>query len=262
MCRWIAYRGAPAFLEEFISKPCQSLVVQSRRCLQGKEEVNADGFGVGWYGERERPGLFRDIRPAWSDDNLLSLAHQIRSHLFLAHVRASTGGATMRSNCHPFSAGNMLFMHNGQIPGWERLRRRIENAVPEPLYAHRGGTTDSEALFLLLLAHGLGADPGRALARVLDLLETELIQAGVDAPLKVTAAWSDGRALHAVRYASVGTPPSLYTRRDPETGATLVVSEPLDLDTAGWTPVPAQSLVSVDDAGVRIETLRRVAVLA
>jgi len=75
MCRWLAYLGEPVFLEDFVSKPCQSLIAQSRHCREAKSEVNADGFGIGWYGERERPGLFRDVRPAWSDENLLSIAH-------------------------------------------------------------------------------------------------------------------------------------------------------------------------------------------
>src|SRR4051794_30466644 len=68
MCRWLAYLGEPVFLEDFVSKPCQSLIAQSRHCREAKSEVNADGFGIGWYGERERPGLFRDVRPAWSDE--------------------------------------------------------------------------------------------------------------------------------------------------------------------------------------------------
>ena len=29
--------------------------------------VNADGFGLAWYGERPEPGLYRDVMPAWSD---------------------------------------------------------------------------------------------------------------------------------------------------------------------------------------------------
>ena len=57
---------------------------------------HADGFGIAWYGERAEPGRFRDILPAWSDCNLRSLSRQIRSPLFLAHVRAATHGGTRR----------------------------------------------------------------------------------------------------------------------------------------------------------------------
>jgi predicted glutamine amidotransferase len=102
------------------------------------------------------------VRPAWSDENLLSLARQIKSGLFFAHVRASTGTATTRANCHPFAHGSWMFMHNGKIGGWDNLRRQIEMAIPDHLFRHRQGTTDSEALFLLLLANGLEEDPKRA----------------------------------------------------------------------------------------------------
>ena len=73
-----------------------------------------------------KPGLYREVRPAWSDENLRSLCAQVRSRLFFAHVRASTGTATTRANCHPFAAGPFMFMHNGQTGGWHAVRRRVE----------------------------------------------------------------------------------------------------------------------------------------
>lgn len=255
MCRWVAYQGEPVFLEEFVSRPCQSLVAQSRRCREAKSEVNADGFGIAWYGERERPGIFRDIRPAWSDENLLSLAHQIKSRLFLAHVRASTGTATTRANCHPFAHENWVFMHNGQVGGWEKVRRRIERAIPDELYDARAGTTDSEAIFLLLIANGLACDPAAACRAVIAFINDETSAAGIVEPFKLTAAFSDGKRLYAVRYASDGAPPTLYTKSGGATGGMLVVSEPLDDPNNGWRAVPAQSFVVVADGAIDIAPL-------
>ena len=167
MCRWIAYLGEPMFLEEFVTAPRQSLVVQSRSSKEARSAVNGDGFGLGWYCSRDTPGLFRDVRPAWSDENLLSLAHQIKARLFFAHVRASTGTPTSRANCHPFAVGRWMFMHNGQIGGWDKVRRQVEQAIPDDLFQHRSGTTDSEALFLMMLGNGLAADPEGAARRTL-----------------------------------------------------------------------------------------------
>ncbi|MCA0425604.1 MAG: class II glutamine amidotransferase, partial [Proteobacteria bacterium] len=79
MCRWIAYRGTPVYLEDVIVNPRHSLVHQSLHASEGKTETNGDGFGVGWYGERDVPGLYREVRPAWSDENLKSLCAQVRS---------------------------------------------------------------------------------------------------------------------------------------------------------------------------------------
>jgi glutamine amidotransferase len=256
MCRWIAYLGDPVFLDEFVSAPCQSLIAQSRQCREAPHSAtNADGFGLGWYGERETPGVFRDIRPAWSDENLRSLAHQIRSGLFLAHVRASTGTATTRANCHPFALGRHLFIHNGQIGGYDSLRRRLDMLLPDDLYAHRMGTTDSETLFLLLIAFGFDRAPQEAVARLLAVVARLQHEAGVDAPFRFTAAWADGERIYAVRYASDRAPPSLYLRSMPHTAGTLVVSEPLDGLHDGWSAVPPQCLVTVSRDGVAIEPL-------
>lgn len=256
MCRWVAYNGEPVFLEEFVSRPCQSLVAQSRRCHEAKTEVNADGFGLAWYGERARPGVFRDIRPAWSDENLLSIAHQIRSRLFLAHVRASTGTATTRANCHPFTVDDWVFMHNGQVPAWDKVRRRIEAAIPDELYDNRAGTTDSEAIFLLMLANGLASDTEAAVVKTISFVESELRRANIVEPFKMTAAMTGGRDLFAVRYATDAVPPTLYTKSCCPAGGTLVVSEPLDGVRDGWTAVPAQSFVAISGTSIQSRPIK------
>ena len=133
MCRWAAYIGSPIFLEDVISLPGHSLVRQSHGATRCHTPVNADGFGMAWYGERAEPGLYRDIMPAWSDSNLKSLTATLKSHLFLAHVRASTGTATSRNNCHPFAVGRWSFMHNGQFGGYDRTCR---NLAPEVIEEH------------------------------------------------------------------------------------------------------------------------------
>jgi predicted glutamine amidotransferase len=257
MCRWLAYLGAPVFLEDFIAKPCQSLIAQSRHCREAKSEVNADGFGVGWYAERERPGLFRDVRPAWSDENLLSIAHQIRSSLFLAHVRAATGTATIRTNCHPFATDRYLFMHNGQIGGWQRVRRALEGHIPDHHYASRHGTTDSEVIFLLLLAFGFASDAEGAFAGVIDLIEQQMAASAVNEPLRFTAAMSDGEKLYAIRYASDSRPPTLYLNTRVSGRGALLVSEPIDDASADWDSIPPQSFVRIDRAGVAVSPFRR-----
>jgi glutamine amidotransferase len=70
MCRWIAYRGETIPLEQYVTAPAHSLVVQSQRALESTASTNGDGFGMGWYGEHPEPGLYREVRPAWSDENL------------------------------------------------------------------------------------------------------------------------------------------------------------------------------------------------
>ena len=77
--------------------------------------------------------------PAWNDQNLREIAAQVRTPLLFAHMRASTGTPVQRSNCHPFRHGRWLWMHNGALRGFHRLKRDLMVAVDPSLYRrHRG----------------------------------------------------------------------------------------------------------------------------
>ena len=186
MCRWIAYRGEATYLEDLVFRPANSLVDQSLRCQKGVTRTNGDGFGIGWYGSREEPGLFREVLPAWNDINLQALTRQIRSELFFAHVRASTGTETSRFNCHPFSHGRWLFMHNGQIGEYEKCRRRLESLLSDEFFDQRQGSTDSELFFLLMLQNGLDHEPLAAIRATTKQITAVAASCGCQAPLKMT----------------------------------------------------------------------------
>jgi len=244
MCRFLAYSGVPVFLEDLVAAPCHSLIHQSLHAAETKTGTNGDGFGVGWYGDRPEPGQYREVRPAWADENLLSIARQVRSPLFFAHVRAATGTATTRANCHPFAHGRHLFMHNGQIGGYGLLRRRLESLIPDSYYSARVGTTDSEALFLLVLARiDSGMAPGAALAAALGDALSLMRQVGTSEPLRCAAALSDGETIHAVRWSSDATPPSLYVCQRGD--SVVVASEPVDAARDCWKALPCSTLVTV-----------------
>ncbi|RKY14619.1 MAG: class II glutamine amidotransferase, partial [Planctomycetota bacterium] len=115
MCRWLAYTGTALLLEEILYHPTHSLIDQSLNSTLGVTTTNGDGFGVGWYGEGDVPALYKSTLPAWNDRNMRELSGQVRSGLFIAHVRASTGTPVQQTNCHPFRHGKWLWMHNGQI---------------------------------------------------------------------------------------------------------------------------------------------------
>jgi len=236
MCRWIAYQGAPIFLETLVAAPERSLIAQSLHAAEAQTPTNGDGFGLGWYGERPEPGLYRELRPAWSDENLRHICAQVRSGLFFAHVRASTGAASTRANCHPFVHGRNMFMHNGQVGGYAAVKRRIESLIPDEFYNARAGGTDSEAIFLAALGFGLMDDPLAAMARTLNRIGEITRRAGIDEPLRFTSALTDGETLWAFRWASDGQAPSLYYRSTRE--GLVVVSEPLDREKGCWREVP------------------------
>lgn len=236
MCRIAAYQGPEIPLENIIVRPAHSLLAQSRHAQEAKLAVNGDGFGISWYGEDEAPGVYRDVTPAWGDENLENVCRMVRSRLFIGHVRASTYGKTTRANCHPFTHKRWSFCHNGQIPHFASVRRKIEAKLPDALYDAKGGTTDSEVLFLALLANGLDRDPKAALMQTITDFGTGL------APVKITAVFSDGASLYGFRYASKGRPPSLYVSGTLDNGGRAFASEPLDGISSRWTALAPNEL--------------------
>jgi hypothetical protein len=78
MCRWLAYSGSPVLLEDLLLKPQHSLIDQSLHSRLGATTTNGDGFGLGWYGVGDTPGVFHSIEPAWNDRNLKDLARAPR----------------------------------------------------------------------------------------------------------------------------------------------------------------------------------------
>lgn len=243
MCRWIAYAGPTIPLENYVTEPAHSLVAQSIAALESTAALNGDGFGLGWYGDHAEPGRYREVQPAWSDDNLRSLCRHLRSHLFFAHVRAATGTPITRPNCHPFACGEWLFMHNGYIADWELLRRPIESMIPDELYMQRSGTTDSEAVFMAIAGAGLLEPTIDPMTAVVDVLAkvTDMVERCGSKPFRFTSALANGRDLYAFRYAANDAANSLYYRAS-DTGV-VVASEPLDRDRDLWIPVPEHNVV-------------------
>jgi glutamine amidotransferase len=266
MCRWLAYSGAPIHLDEVLFKTDHSLIDQSLRALDSPATTNGDGFGIGWYGKREVPGVYRDIRPAWNDTNLQALAAQLESPMFVAHVRATTGSPVQRTNCHPFSHERWLFVHNGLINEYEKLHRDLAFAVAPELFPFIRGTTDSELMFMLALSYGLDGDVHAGLSRMAGLVEHTAEIRGVKNALQMTLGISDGASLYAVRYSTEGASRSLFhsASRDatmeiaPEAGrfsrdARAIVSEPLSHLEEAWVPVPEASFLTITRGEISCE---------
>jgi len=259
MCRWLAYTGTPIPLEALLFNARHSLIDQSMSARSAETPTNGDGFGVGWYGLRGRPGLYRSVHPAWNDFNLRDLAAQIESPLFIAHVRATSLAAVQETNCHPFRHGNWLFVHNGEIDQIERFRRALVLAVAPHLFNSIRGTTDSELMFYLALTFGLESDPLAALERMAGFVERVGRDHGARDCLSMTVGVSDGKAIYAVRYASDGDAPSLYHSRDMEDlhrldpnfcgrlslQTRIIVSEPVGDKADDWVQIPQKTAVSV-----------------
>lgn len=268
MCRWLAYSGPALKMDTLLMAPEHSILDQSRHAKRTNFEINGDGFGIGWYGKDSSPGVFHDVRPAWNDRNLRNISAHIRSHLFMAHVRATTGSPVSRSNCHPFVHGRWLFVHNGQIGGFDHLRHALDCRINPAIYAERIGSTDTESMFQLALTFGLEDDPIGGIQRMIEAIESERAKQGVGDAFHMTVALANGEDLWAFRYASDDAPPSLYyatpgaSLHDAngqsfrlEAESALVLSEPLDWDSDNWIEVPAESRLAVRGSTLDLKPL-------
>ena len=261
MCRWMAWSGQPVLVEELLFKPPHGLIDQSLHSRMGVETTNGDGFGLGWYGGGEGPGVYHSIAPAWGDVNLREIAAHIESHMFLAHVRATTGTAIQQTNCHPFRHGRWLFVHNGVIAGFEAMRRELVLAVEPSIFPGITGSTDSEVLFPLALRCGLEDDPIAGLERAIGLVEETAARHGIENAVQASIGVTDGEWLWAVRYSTEHRSRTLFVSADasairelhPDNERLqqlrdedrLIVSEPIADLPGVWAEIPDGSAVIV-----------------
>ena len=232
MCRWLVYASAePIVLADLVLNAQHSIVHQSfsggrhPRCSAANNmPLNADGFGLGWYHGCGRAAIFRSITPAWSNRNLRELAGAVTSRCCFAHIRAATPGSVVsEENAHPFRFGRLLFQHNGHIEGFDRVKRRIIDRLPDEIFSWIDGSTDSEHCFALLLAQL--RDPARCAAFDVAELEYALLRtlailrdlgdaaAVVDGFSTCNFALTDGESVVITRYCDKSPkipPPSLY----------------------------------------------------
>lgn len=266
MCRWMAWFGQPLLIEELLFKTQHGIVDQSLHSRLGAEPTNGDGFGLGWYGKGDGPGIYRSVAPAWADANLRELAAHIESPLFLAHVRAAIGSPVQQSNCHPFRRGRWLFVHNGYLGGFHAVRRELMLAIDPELFPDVEGSTDTEVVFHLALTLGLEDGPIEALERTVGLIEAVARAHGIPDAVQATFGVSDGATLWAVRYATDGRQRSLFASSDVDTICRLhpenerfqrlsaddrvVVSEPFSDLPGVWQEIPETTAVTVRRGGL------------
>ncbi|MEP6565561.1 MAG: class II glutamine amidotransferase, partial [Mesorhizobium sp.] len=116
----------------------------------------------------------------------------------------------------------------------------------------REGTTDSELFVRLMIDEGLSDDPQGAVSRATSRVVDASRRAGLEPALKLTAAFSDGVSLYAVRYASDNQAPTLYTSAFGKGAGRCIVSEPFDRDGGDWQAIPPSSFVTMTKTGMSI----------
>ncbi len=278
MCRFAAYLGSEIFISSLVTEPSHSIIHQSYHAKERIEPLNGDGFGIGWYAPQfcSTPALFKEVSPAWSNQNLKDIARVTKSSCIFAHVRAATiGGQSTRANCHPFSWKKYLFMHNGTVFGFEKIRRLLRRGLSDEAYNLIKGNTDTEHIFALFidlikpLKSPTAEQLANALMGAIRKIETLKDQVGLETPSSLNLVISDGQSMVATRYVSSGEGAnSLYIltgsqlscedgqcSMDEGSNAVLVVSEPLS-NSPRWQKIGNNHLITVDrDRNISVQSM-------
>jgi len=231
MCRLTAYIGRPILAADVVTRPSRSVIRQSfdaRERLGGsggqvydRGHLNADGFGLGWYSaesidpednpEDLIPCVFTEVGPAWHNRNLHRLCQKIRSRILFAHVRAAGPGmGVCQCACHPFEWGRYLFMHNGQVAEFGKIRRKLMDSLSQCAYDFciANSASDSALSFALFidqlddpLAPISPQELQHKLVLVIRSITRALDEAGVIETSLLNFVITDGTALAATRFA-------------------------------------------------------------
>lgn len=262
MCRWFAYIGEePILLEDILIRPKHSIIKQidvhylpdlhvvfdphrhRNKFSSGTASddhgpnhlTNVDGFGLGYYtgasaefndDNVNRPCVYKNTRPPLNDLNLISLCAHTSSKCVFAHIRAgSILSPTVETNNHPFVFGRYLFMHNGMVANFSKIKIALLQKLSEKAYANIFGTTDTEHVAALFFTN-LGDDWDTEMS--IDILKKAMIQTLQDilGLIRETSsdftklamrsslnfAVTDSCQLIATRFSSIHEfePPSLY----------------------------------------------------
>jgi glutamine amidotransferase len=261
MCRWFAYISPqePCLLSDVLISPPNAISKQcSEHYLPGllphEEEkdlddasdalikmrnslLNMDGLGIAWYTEAASsyvkslqgalPALYKSQSPPFNDFNFRSLCENTETKCVFAHIRATSGSVVTQVNCHPFVFGRHIFMHNGAISSFSKIRRDMTDLMTFDAYCNVFGSTDSEhaaALYITNLTNHGARDTWQAfysleemvaamIKTVTQIMELQKKALGENAtPNSLNFCTTDGKKMVAIRFRNHATqqPPSLY----------------------------------------------------
>jgi predicted glutamine amidotransferase len=123
--------------------------------------------------------------------------------------------------CHPFAHAHYLFMHNGIIAGFSKIRRKLveglNDTAYEAVHSFHSDSAVSFALFLSFLPNMTDDLPAEALVHALQSVFETIAKVQAEAGIEQDVSLlnfvvTDGRTLIATRFVSstLANPASLY----------------------------------------------------
>lgn len=197
-----------------------------------------DGWGIATFRDTERT----HERCVDSAEHCLRFdrhGHE-KTQAMMVHIRLASVGTVHDRNNHPFCAGPWVFMHNGTLKNFEKVRARFEAEIDPAFRAELTGETDSERCFGLFRTFMRESDDvAAALVKTFRTAEAICDDGSEGKRSAMNFLVSDGLRFYA-------------TRRDRTLFAAAtdsiacIASEDL-LPDVPWKEVPQDTLVTIDE---------------
>jgi glutamine amidotransferase len=216
MCRMLGlknfvFRRHREILENFFE------LAEAGKCPPGDPPGHLDGWGIGFY-RNGKAVVYKSGRSIVEEKReFFETCERVKaSKILLLHLRKSAwSGTSEPAHAHPFTAGNILFAHNGTIRDFKTLRKKIIQDPPRP------EALDSEVYFRYVMNFApLGL--AKALRRAVSDIRTSHTYSSL------TCLLTDGNLIYGFReYTKDPWYYSLYTAAAEE--ATIVASQPVSI---------------------------------
>ena len=137
--REVRPRGAVSWDQPSSLRPCAASSPASQRsptprrsaswrpttASRSRAAASPTATGSGRSPRRGRAEVVRRAKAAYLDRRFAQEAHELRSRIFVAHIRFATNGEDLERNTHPFVQHDRIFAHNGVVHGLDELEARL-----------------------------------------------------------------------------------------------------------------------------------------
>jgi glutamine amidotransferase len=109
-------------------------LAESGKSPPGDTPGHLDGWGIGFY-KNEKAVVHKSGGSIVEEkQEFFETCERVKaSSILLLHLRKSSwSGTSTLAHAHPFTAGNILFAHNGTIRDFKTLRKKITHDPPDP----------------------------------------------------------------------------------------------------------------------------------
>jgi len=145
MCRLFAFRSV-------VPSQVHRSLVGAENALLHQSTLHPDGWGVAYY-HGGCPHVIKSVTSAIDDRIFKRVSGIVASETVVAHLRRATAGELDILNTHPFQFGKWIFVHNGNIKDFQKVRSKLIGEILPEFQRYILGTTDSEVFFFLILSN-------------------------------------------------------------------------------------------------------------